>query len=163
MVFIVERIMIMSAIPSSNFSRGSYLTLMALTAVLVAGCSTPASQPILYPNTKYQTVGEAEAHADIDQCMQMATSAGVKTTADGRILEKSASSAAVGAASAGAWGGAILENTCLPERLREQRAAQFEGYSLQTEPILCLETSRKNAYVTKATISSAGNKVIAKV
>lgn len=96
--------MIMSAIPGSNFSRGSYLTLMALTAVLVVGCSTPASQPILYPNTKYKTVGEAEAHADIDQCMQMATSQGVKTTADGRILEKSASSAAVGAASAGAWG-----------------------------------------------------------
>ena len=104
MVFIVERIIIMSTSPCSRLSRGSYLTLMALTAVLIAGCSTPASQPILYPNAKYQTVGEAEAHADIDQCMQMASSAGVKTTADGRILEKSASSAAVGAASAGAWG-----------------------------------------------------------
>lgn len=94
----------MSVIPRSIFSRNSILLLTALLAALVSGCSTPASHPILYPNSKYQTVGEAEAQADIDQCMLLASNHGVKTTADGKILERSASSTAVGGASAGAWG-----------------------------------------------------------
>jgi hypothetical protein len=96
--------MIMSATAGSRFTRGSYLAAMALTATLVAGCSTPATHPILYPNSKYNTVGEAEAQTDVEQCMQMASNHGVKTTADSKVLERTATSAAVGGASAGAWG-----------------------------------------------------------
>jgi len=77
---------------------------VAALALLVGGCSSVPSQPILYPNNKYESVGEAEAQSDIDQCMDLATSHGVQVTADGKIVEKSATGAAVAGASAGAWG-----------------------------------------------------------
>ena len=94
----------MSATTSSIFTRGSYLAAMALSTALLVACSTPATHPILYPNAKYNSVGETEAQTDVEQCMQMASNHGVKTTADSKVLESSAKSAAVGGASAGAWG-----------------------------------------------------------
>lgn len=94
----------MKPIMSPDYERAIVTTLIMLLAMMVAGCSSAPSHPILYPNNKYTSVGETEAQTDIDQCMQMATSHGVKTTADGKIVEKSATGAAVAGASAGAWG-----------------------------------------------------------
>ena len=94
----------MSTTYGSMFSRTSYIALASLATLVIAGCSSAPSQPILYPNNTYVSAGKAQVDVDIEQCMQMATNQGVKTTADGKIIEQSASAAAVGGASAGAWG-----------------------------------------------------------
>ena len=88
----------------SVFPRASTIVLVSLATLVIAGCSSAPSQPVLYPNNTYVNAGKAQVDTDIEQCMQMATNQGVKTTADGKILEQSASAAAVGGASAGAWG-----------------------------------------------------------
>lgn len=67
--------------------------------VLFAGCST---RPVLYPNSKLKTAGEAQAEDDIDSCIQMAEDAG----ADSDNVSDAASNAGRGAV-AGAASGAI--------------------------------------------------------
>jgi outer membrane lipoprotein SlyB len=94
----------MNAIQTPEKSRFTRTIVFGVCLLVLSGCSSVPSQPILYPNNKYESVGETTAQSDIDQCMQMATSHGVQTTADGKVLEKSATGAAVASASAGAWG-----------------------------------------------------------
>jgi outer membrane lipoprotein SlyB len=72
----------------------------------LAACAAP--EPVLYPNTHYDQVGEARARQDTDSCMQMAEDAGA-TPADSGAAEAAKGTAGGGAvgAAAGAVGGAI--------------------------------------------------------
>jgi hypothetical protein len=79
-----------------------------LTAVLafglgLSGCAT-SKRPVLYPNTHYETVGRAAAASDIDECMSLAHQAGASANRGDDIAKQGAAGAAIGAASAGAWG-----------------------------------------------------------
>lgn len=70
------------------------------------GCAT--AKPILYPNQKYQEVGEEVAARDIAECRALADQAGATAGAGkGEQAAKSAGAGAVGGAAAGAVGGAI--------------------------------------------------------
>jgi hypothetical protein len=77
--------------------------------MLFTGCG--AKKPVLYPNAQYEKVGQQQAQADIENCMQMAKTHGVKDTSEGRIVTDTAKSAAVGAAAGAAvaavWGGDV--------------------------------------------------------
>lgn len=90
--------------------RQKFQVLMLLLALSwLAGCA--AKKPVLYPNAHFEQVGQQQAQADIDQCMQMAKSHGVKDTAEGKVVKDTAKSAAVGAAAGAAvsavWGGDV--------------------------------------------------------
>lgn len=75
---------------------------LAITA-LFTGCAG-ISEPVLYPNNHLQRVGGARAKADIAECRRLASGYGVAETRDGQVARKAAGGAAVGGASAGAWG-----------------------------------------------------------
>ncbi len=73
-----------------------------LFLLLAAGCA--AKKPVLYPNAKFQEVGETIAQQEIARCQQLAQEAG---TADGKgaeVARNTAGGAAIGGASAAAWG-----------------------------------------------------------
>jgi len=71
----------------------------ALAALLlVTGCGSP--EPVLYPNNHLSYVGQATAEQDIDDCRDMAESAGADKG------EGSGEQAAGGAVAGGAIGGA---------------------------------------------------------
>ncbi|MBT5032481.1 MAG: hypothetical protein HOM55_09335 [Proteobacteria bacterium] len=136
----------MSTTYGSMFSRASYIALASLATLVIAGCSSAPSNPVLYPNNTYVNAGRVQADADIEQCMQMATNQGVKTTADGKILEQSASGAAVAGASAGAWG---IVRGDFGERLLAGAAAGAAGgavngmiHSNRTNPVFKNFTTR---------------------
>jgi predicted small lipoprotein YifL len=76
----------------------------------IAGCA--AKRPVLYPNQKVQTVGHAVTEFDIDECMQLAADAGLKSNRTGKV----AGSTAVGAASGAAVGAAVGAVTGRPGR-----------------------------------------------
>jgi outer membrane lipoprotein SlyB len=79
--------------------------LAALLLAALAGCaSTAENEPVLYPNRHLQQVGRAAAEQDIRECRQLAHTHGVKETRDGEVARKTAGGAALGGASAGAWG-----------------------------------------------------------
>jgi uncharacterized membrane protein len=72
-------------------------------SILLAACAgTP--NPVLYPNAHLQQVGQTAAQQDIQECKQMARDHGVAETKDAQVARKAAGGAAVGGASAGAWG-----------------------------------------------------------
>ena len=75
-------------------------------SLLLAACST--AHPILYPNAHMQSVGKEAAGQDIEDCKQLAESAGAEEGSEkaGRVATGTAVGAGVGAA-AGAVGGAI--------------------------------------------------------
>jgi hypothetical protein len=75
-------------------------------ALSLAACST--SRPVLYPNAHLQSVGQAAAERDIEECENSAKVAGVdrQKGAAGEVATGTAVGAGVGAAG-GAVGGAI--------------------------------------------------------
>ncbi len=74
--------------------------------LLLTACSS--AHPVLYPNAHLQSVGKEVAEQDIQDCKQLAESAGAEQGSDkaGRVATSTAVGAGVGAAS-GAVGGAI--------------------------------------------------------
>jgi hypothetical protein len=72
----------------------------------LAGCSS--ARPVLYPNAHLNSVGKEVAEQDIEDCKQLAESAGAEEGSGkaGRVATSTAVGAGVGAAS-GAVGGAI--------------------------------------------------------
>jgi hypothetical protein len=76
----------------------------AALATLSAGCSP--RRPVLYPNAAYQRNGDVVAQRDIDECLQLAKTAGVGGSRATAVAGTTAKSAAVGAA-AGAAAGAV--------------------------------------------------------
>jgi hypothetical protein len=89
------------------FKLAPVLAALLLVAGLVAGCASP--EPVLYPNGHLATVGKAAAEQDVDDCRDMAESAGAnKGEGTG---EQAAGGAVVGGAiggAAGAAGGAVV-------------------------------------------------------
>jgi hypothetical protein len=79
-----------------------------LVALLVlTACSS--ARPVLYPNAHLKSVGKETADQDIEDCKQLAESAGAEegTGTGGRVATGTAVGAGVGAAS-GAVGGAVV-------------------------------------------------------
>ncbi|HNO75861.1 glycine zipper family protein [Nitrosomonas mobilis] len=77
--------------------------------IVLLGLSACANhQPILYPNTYYQSVGRTIADRDINECRQLAESAGARrgSGSTGNTARRTVVGAGAGAAS-GAVGGAI--------------------------------------------------------
>ena len=70
--------------------------------MLAACAGTP--QPVLYPNAHLQQVGRTAAQRDIAECRQLAGASGVAQNRDPNVGGQAATGAAVGGASAGAWG-----------------------------------------------------------
>lgn len=77
------------------------VAVVALCAVALPGCSP--LRPILYPNVKYQEVGNAQAQKDVDECMTLGEQFVTET---GRYQSK-AKDAAVETAKGGAFGAAV--------------------------------------------------------
>jgi Glycine-zipper domain len=77
-----------------------------VSLLLLAACSS--AHPVLYPNTHLKSVGKQTADQDIEDCKQLAESAGADEGAGtgGRVATNTAAGAGIGAAS-GAVGGAI--------------------------------------------------------
>lgn len=75
------------------------LTPVLAALLLAAGCGS--SEPVLYPNDHLTYVGQDAAEEDVDDCQDMAESAGADKG------EGSGEQAAVGAVGGGAIGGAV--------------------------------------------------------
>lgn len=73
---------------------------------MLSACS--GAKPVLYPNAHFQSVGKDVAEQDVEDCKQLAESAGADATTGkgGQVATNTAVGAGVGAAS-GAVGGAI--------------------------------------------------------
>jgi hypothetical protein len=80
-------------------------TALGLPALALAACA--AKRPVLYPNVRYQEVGEAVAQRDVDECIALAKSHGHGAAPAARAGARTAEGAAVGAAT-GAAVGAVL-------------------------------------------------------
>ncbi|HFD81178.1 MAG TPA: cell envelope biogenesis protein OmpA [Gammaproteobacteria bacterium] len=70
----------------------------------LGACASSPPRPVLYPNAHLQQVGRAVADRDIAECRQLALSSGVSEHREGQVGRKAATGAAIGGASAGAWG-----------------------------------------------------------
>ncbi|MEW6247413.1 MAG: glycine zipper family protein [Nitrospirota bacterium] len=91
-----------------GFFLAQHLSLLAVSAVVgLAGCS--GSQPILYPDSHFKTVGREAAERDIDECKKSAEAAGAEPGAGqaGEVAGSTAVGAGIGAAG-GAVGGAVV-------------------------------------------------------
>lgn len=90
----------------SHLARALALGSVAILAL--ASCAGP--KPVLYPNPHYQAVGRRAAQDDVDDCMAVAKTHGVKSTEHGgRVARSTAGGAATGAV-AGSVAGAIGGN-----------------------------------------------------
>ncbi len=94
---------------STNTSRSRALIQAAnwlpwLLLLALLGCAGADTRPVLYPNNHLQTVGRAQAERDTDACLRMARQYGAEADKSSQIANKTATGAAVGGASAGAWG-----------------------------------------------------------
>jgi outer membrane lipoprotein SlyB len=77
--------------------------LIAFVSVFVLlGCAAH-QRPVLYPNAKFNSIGNEQAQRDIDQCMQMAE-AYVKKHQDSKVAEGAVKGGAIGAATGAAIG-----------------------------------------------------------
>ena len=70
--------------------------------LVVSSLACAPTRPVLYPNARLQTVGEAAARQDIDDCLRRAT-AGHTTAPGGKV----AGTTTVGAAAGAAVGAAV--------------------------------------------------------
>lgn len=79
----------------------------SVTLLFLTACSS--AHPVLYPNAHLKSVGKETADQDIEDCKQLAESAGADEGAGtgGRVATNTAAGAGIGAAS-GAVGGAIV-------------------------------------------------------
>jgi len=60
------------------------------------------ARPVLYPNAHLLSVGDAQARADVDQCLRLAKDFGAPVYDSGKIARDAATGAAVGGTAAGA-------------------------------------------------------------
>ena len=80
------------------------LCVALLAGATISGCASHPSQPVLYPDAHLKQVGQQIAQQDINACIEFARSWNVNQTKDGQVGRKAAGGAAVGGASAAAWG-----------------------------------------------------------
>ncbi len=83
------------------------LPVLILFALILSGCGA-TKRPVLYPNSHLNSVGNAQAQRDTDDCMQMAE-AYVKKNQESKVAEGAVKGGAIGAAS-GAAVGAVTGN-----------------------------------------------------
>jgi len=76
------------------------VAIVAVAALAAGGCSD--ARPVLYPNAHYQQAGAGMAQSDVDQCLALARSSGVKSETRGPntsdVAVNTGSAAASGAA-----------------------------------------------------------------
>jgi outer membrane lipoprotein SlyB len=85
--------------------KTTFTLLILIAIVVLSGCSS-AKKPVLYPNTHLNRVGQHQADADIDLCMQAAQASGANSGKNEELAKKTAKAGAVGGAT-GAVVGAI--------------------------------------------------------
>lgn len=78
------------------------MTAFLAMAIGLAGCAS--KRPVLYPNAHYSAVGKTVAERDIDDCQQIAETAGAKEDSNSRVAKKAGHDAAVGGAAGAGWG-----------------------------------------------------------
>jgi hypothetical protein len=77
----------------------------ACALALLVGC---ASQPVFYPNDRYQAAGETGARADVADCRRLAELHGADSTGSGGSLAReTATGAVIGGATGAASGAAV--------------------------------------------------------
>ncbi|HTZ39723.1 MAG TPA: cell envelope biogenesis protein OmpA [Syntrophales bacterium] len=81
------------------------MIVLILFGLALIGC---AQKPVLYPNNRLKTAGDAQAQRDIDECMQTAE-AYVKKNQESKVAEGAVKGGAIGAAT-GAAVGAVTGN-----------------------------------------------------
>ena len=79
--------------------------LMLIITMVFSSCSS-TKKPVLYPNSHLNLVGQQQADADIDVCMQAAQASGANSGKNQELARKTAKAGAVGGAT-GAVIGAI--------------------------------------------------------
>lgn len=85
-------------------TRAFVLILVAGLVTLVGGSCASAQRPVLYPNAYMESVGKAQAEADIDACMEFAAEQVEKYRRGELVLEHGAQGAVAGAAGGAAVG-----------------------------------------------------------
>ncbi len=87
----------------SNVSKNCYRNFLLFNFVFfVIGCAS--QRPVLYPNNQFNTVGKTVAKQDVDECMKLASTSGIKTQPVKKVASRSALGTASGAAVGGATG-----------------------------------------------------------
>lgn len=129
---------------STHFAQSRYraccLLCFLLAAAGVGGCASQPKQPVLYPNNHLKAVGEVTAQQDIAACIELARTSNVNENKDGEVGRKAAGGAAVGGASAGAWGlvrGGDVANRALAGAAAGATAGAVHGglQSSETSPL----------------------------
>ena len=83
-------------------NRSSIGQLAAIIGVVFALAACGPKRPVFYPNEHLQTVGHAQAQADVDLCMAQAREYGVKDGSAEKVGGRAVKGAAVGAATSAA-------------------------------------------------------------
>jgi len=93
----------LSRVKNSPMSKNCYQFFLLVNVVfLFVGCAS--QRPVLYPNNQFNTVGKTVSKQDVDECMKLASSYGIKTQPVKNIAGRSALGAAMGAAVGSATG-----------------------------------------------------------
>lgn len=85
------------------------LVFLAFSFVMVQTGCAHSERPVLYPNDHLKQVGNDQAQADVDDCMQLATEYGADSSSGGKVAKDTAGGAIIGGA-VGAATGAVLGN-----------------------------------------------------
>lgn len=80
------------------------MALLTGAALALGGCAGSQKRPVFYPNDHLESVGRAQAQADIDTCMALAEQNGVARNRDGEVGSSAAKGAALGGIASGVWG-----------------------------------------------------------
>ena len=120
--------------------RCSLLCVALLAVAGMGGCASKPRQPLLYPNNHLNEVGEQKAQQDVADCMQFARASNVNENKDAEVGRKAAGGAAVGGASAAAWGlvrGGDVGNRALAGAAAGASAGAVHGglQSTETSPL----------------------------
>jgi outer membrane lipoprotein SlyB len=119
-----------------HLPRVLQLTFVVALVVMLTACASQPKQPVLYPNNHLQQVGEQTAQRDIDACVQLARGSNVNETQDGEVGKRAAGGAAIGGASAAAWGlvrGSDVGNRALAGAAAGATAGAVSGGLQSTE------------------------------
>lgn len=126
---------------SVNCTQLPSLVMVALAVLIgIGGCASPAKRPLLYPNDHLNEVGQQAAQQDINACMALARTSNVNENKDGEAGRKAAGGAAIGGASAAAWGlvsGGSVGNRALAGAAAGATAGAVSGglQSTETSPL----------------------------
>ena len=89
--------------------RLTFSLMLLVLALALTGCAS-SKKPVLYPNQHLNTVGQAQADADIYACMRSAEASGANAGKGEELARDTAKAGAVGGAT-GAVVGAISSST----------------------------------------------------